>query len=254
MAVATKALAYTPQLMVRSLERPEEPVPFASGLFVKWNRRSFLLTAGHCIQDGKGNVNKIGLMIDRHFYAISGHSWVHADPKIDLGFVLLTEQSEKICADAYPFLEEHMIQPNYFIKDSDNYLVAGYPVSKTDVNMVGRKISKEPFVLHTVPKSPSFYQKNGFAPEQSILTSFHRRKSRFYGEEGYQKSPEPYGISGSGLWCIPSFVTASPEDATFYLVAVMTEYHPQQSFFHATHIREAIKIMTTLTQIQAPEP
>jgi hypothetical protein len=127
--------------------------------------------------------------------------------------------------------------------------VAGYPVSKTDVNMVSRKITKEPFVLHTVPKPPSFYSKNGFHLEASILSSFHRRKSRFYGEDNYHLSPEPWGISGSGLWCIPSFAVPSPEEAPFYLVGIMTEYYQQKSFFHANHIREAVKLLDRLAEI-----
>jgi hypothetical protein len=103
MAVAKKALAHTPQLLVRSQLRPEEPMAFASGLFVRWKERPFLLTAGHCVQDENGNAHKVGIMIKRHFHALSGHTWAHANPKIDLGFILLSEQSENACASVYPF-------------------------------------------------------------------------------------------------------------------------------------------------------
>lgn len=241
-AVANTALRFTVQLLVRSEDRPELLLPFGSGVFVKRKRKLLLLTAGHCIRQ-KETVFRIGVNKAGQYHAIQGHSFVHSDEALDVGFVVLSTKSAEFCERHFLFLDEAKLAPHYDAGDDDHYVVAGYPVTRTKVSLAKKVISTEPFVLETTSKPPLFYRANGIDPRRQLAMPFHRRMSRFYGDQNLHKSPDPVGISGSGLWCVSSLVCEEPKNASFSLVGIMIEYHSSQSFFKATHIRQVLHMI-----------
>ncbi len=241
--VAEKVLASTIPLFTISEKKPDTPVAHGSAVLINRSGHNILVTAAHCLETKKKERIPNWIFSGDKFHLINRTSYVHSNSAIDVGFVFLEPILVEACNNSYIFLNENYLASLYKQRAGDNYVVAGYPGSRNAVNQKQKKVIIEPFVLHNAAKPISIYTNAGIDPHSFILSSFHRRMSRFSNEMSFHKSPEPYGISGSGLWYIPSFLAKKPKHPSFFLVGIQSEYHPDRSFFKASHISEALRII-----------
>ena len=155
---ARNILNYTPQLYRRY--GSTEPVlvdPLATGVLFKMNNVRFLISAAHVIEENKelGEPNKIGIMIKNVFYNLNGFikysaSGQHANnERIDL-LIWRIDDAEVIAdLDArYQFLTPSDLDINYQPFQGANYLIVGFPVSKTK-KKIDKKIKAESFIFLT---------------------------------------------------------------------------------------------------------
>lgn len=241
--VTPKILSYTPQLYTESESYPWGIVPHATGVLIKRRNAYFLLTSGHCIEE-KGKVYKFGIVVKEKLYFFQENKFIHYDSQNDLGIIKLSEESVAICKEHYQFLEENQLYKQHIIEKAPKYFIVGYPCSLSKLNRQKTILTVEPFPYLTVPKDISIYGIRKEDPYKRILLSYHKDKASFFFDDKIHSSPSPYGLSGCGLWYIPSFKITDMNNIPFGLIGVMTNFdeYLKHSLICATRIDEALKV------------
>jgi hypothetical protein len=238
-------LHFTPQLFILTEEKNSIEA-FGSGVFFEIEDNHYLITAGHCIRQNGANIS-VGILDKGRFTFLKGTVVLEQgkDNKIDVAVVKLSNESVIICKHNYGFITQTHLLENRTITEETEYLIVGHPISKTSIDYKRKKIKYEPLGYLSKSREDKYYGKLGFNKQQSILLSFNRRRSCFMFEGGMNISPNPKGISGCGLWYIPSYFT---EEITFKLAGIMVEYHNELNTVVATKNEVIIPLILALTQ------
>lgn len=243
---AKEVLNYTPQLFVLMNNTSTSLKPFASGVLFYKNEDYYLITAAHCVKQSKGMI-KIGVIISGDFHLIKGFVCMAPgkDNKIDLAIIRLKIETVKTLKRAYQFIKEKSIIMSKNIPDETEYLIVGFPNSKTAIDYKKRKIKTEPLVYISKSENENKYLKLKVNKRTNTLLVYNRRKSTFVSENEMNMSPVPDGISGCGLWYIPSYITDKPVPK---LSGIMTEYFDKDNMMLATKIEAALQMISLLNE------
>jgi hypothetical protein len=240
-------LKFTPQLFITRSDKSKSIKQFGSSVLFSRNGFFYLITAAHCIAQ-ENELIKIGVMIQGNFYFIKGYVFLKKgiDDKIDLGIVRLETETVELLKLSYDFLgDNHILNQN--VEQETEYLIVGYPISKTSIDYKRKKILHEPLLFISKSKAEDAYNKRLIKSGQNILLGFNRRKSSFIGENEMNMSPVPTGISGCGLWYIPSYFSEKTE---FKLAGIMIEYYDKENMVLATKIRMVMELIEPLENIK----
>lgn len=245
-SAANEILNYTPQLYIKRNKNSTSIKPFGSSVLFSNGGNNYLITAAHCIKQSK-QIIKIGVMISGNFYFIKGFVCMMPGPdkNIDLAVVKLEDDIVIILKKAYRFLNKTHVVFNANIMDESDYLIVGFPNSKTTIDYAKKKIKSEPLVYIAKEKSNDGYTKMKIKKHTNTLLRFNRRKSSFILEGEMNMSPVPDGISGCGLWYIPSYFTTNP---TFKLSGIMIEHYDKENMVLATKIEVAMQMISLITK------
>lgn len=239
---AREILHYTPQLFCRSETGPLKPEAIASSVLLRVNERSFLVTAAHVLK--YFHPVNIGIMIGSDFYILNGEvkytdiSVSSINNKVDLAVWRLHEDVADDLSKQYKFLDVTQIGDRHIVDTRPCYLVVGFPVSRTKRNPEKQIIKPDPFVYLTKIAEQKYYDKLTFDNQQSILVNYQKSKVKMMSAEKKQilRGPEPVGISGCGLWHLPSFFVEKGAKVPLILTAIMLEHHNRFNILSATKI------------------
>lgn len=97
------------------------------------------------------------------------------------------------------------------------YFIYGFPANKIKIIDKTKSIKQYPFKYFTRGYSVSPHAKNAkFNPKFNLLLEFHKKKIIDMRTGNRQTAPDPYGISGCGLWLL--------DGLKYRLVGIMTEW------------------------------
>lgn len=243
---ASEILKYTPQLYIIQNGNIEKPKPFGSSILFSRDGDYYLITAAHCIKQ-KNNLIKIGVMISGKFYFVKGTVVMNKgqNDSIDIAAVKLENETVEILKDSYQFISKRDILSNKNIENETEYLIVGFPISKTSIDYKMKRIKTEPFVFISKSKDENSYLKQRINDTQNILLGFSKRRSAFVGENEMNISPTPTGISGCGLWYIPSYFS---EKVVFKLSGIMIDYYHKTNMMLATKVEEIMKLISLFSR------
>jgi hypothetical protein len=255
-------LQFTPQLYRKfGSTEPVKVSPWASSILLRVDDIHFLVTAGHVLLDGKEPLNPedVGIMIGNVYHILNGNvkytdtNLDIANSKVDLTIWKL--EDPRVISDIqakYKFLEPGMIEIDHTLSKKPNYLIVGFPITRTKLKPDTHTIKVDPFIFLTNEAKNSLYPKLVFENHSNIILNYRKRKIRnFNGTIG--QGPDPYGISGCGLWYLPELKIGTDGNVPFKLVGIMTEWHNNDNAIIATRIHIVTEVIRREFGLQLPK-
>lgn len=217
------------------------PKPYGSGVFVKIQDFYFLLTAAHVVDN---KMEDIYIGIAKHILLKLGGEYTtniapghRDDDKLDIAILKLSDEAVEKIGDTYQFLSEEELGINHEIKELPMYQSIGFPASKSKYNTFKKSIVSNPFIYTTMPAKQNIYDELKSPIFSNLIVHYEKEKVFDYKTGQYQTGPDPFGISGSGLWFIPSQLREKGEKIDKKLVAIMTEWPTEnRNFWIGTRI------------------
>ncbi len=208
--------------------KSDNPVPHGSGVFIQVASEKFLITAAHVVDNKK---NEIYVGIGEHdIICLGGESTVNQAPglrdddRIDLSILKLNNETIVKLGDQYQFLNQNELGINHDFKLMPLYQSVGFPASKSKYNRHKDELKSTPFLYTTMPAEQKIYNELGCKQYSNFIVQYDKKKVMNYKTNQLMTGPDPYGISGSGLWFIPPQLIANGEKIDKKLVGIMTEW------------------------------
>lgn len=238
--VSSKLVKSTCQIFINEQQRY---ISIGSGVLIRIQERSFLVTAAHVLNDN--NIGQLHLRVSNGFlalYSINKELKFTTDrlADVDLSILEFNSQLYKQC----DFLELNDLDINHELNDSKNYFICGFPGTKTNYNPYHKKYQVQPFTFLTEPYSKPKGEA-GLATDWSIFAKYPRKKLMKLPESTKTVGPEPYGISGCGIWCLKNSIISEGEEPLLHLVGIMIEINSSQEM-----LGTKIQIATELLRVE----
>jgi hypothetical protein len=126
------------------------------------------------------------------------------------------------------------------VREGDLYSIAGYPAAAS--TMSRDRCSAEFFGLIGVATHDRLYRKHQYSREVHLLVKFNvRRNQMLRGSASY--TPEPWGMSGGGIFSWPQNANSLEPNPDPRLVAITTDWNQRRAFFAGTQIYFFIKMI-----------
>ena len=195
-----------------------------TGVFVKIGAKYFLFSAAHVfddfeklfipIEEGKtlvkpgGNIIKNNPQKDRN------------SDQLDLGILILDNQSVKDLSIDYCFLESSNLEINHSSIDFMSYIVFGYPSSWSKKSHSRNSFHSIPFFSITKCMHLNEYKKLKRHEYLNLIVEYDRQNTPNLKSKSMSYGPNLFGISGCGLWYINPFDLKSEPK----LIGIMNEW------------------------------
>lgn len=220
------------------------PSLVGTGLLVSAGERSFLVSAAHVFDDldaGGELYFYIGPSTRRR---LAGRLRKTSNPPgdlrnqkalLDVGVLLLTgpglppyPQVDKCC------LSVTALTPSALPRQGKQYLITGFPSSKSRPNPVGRNVTSKVYAFRNASAQPNIYARLGMSDRTHILVSFDRKRS-VSSDKRVATFPDPRGMSGAPVWLL--FDENGPNDpAQTPVVGVAIEHRRDEHVIVATDV------------------
>jgi hypothetical protein len=256
--VSKDIVKHTPQIFYLPQKNGKVEVePWASGVLIQLSEQYFLISAGHIFDDV--TPDRLGIIIKDTFQVLGG--FVNYTPtktskennQIDLCIWKIEENVVKKIKNVFQFLDLNKTPFDYDIINTPNYLLYGYPLSRTKKNPIKRKITPEAFCFLTKVASSNLYKNYGFETHSNVVLEYDILKIQSFGSNIIKKGPKPKGISGGGLWFIPNLLMEKGKCPIYNLVGILTEYISESDIVVATRIHLVGEILRQKFNIDIPE-
>jgi hypothetical protein len=220
--------AYKATCHYLKLDEEGNPHPHGSGVFVEVGEEKFLFTAAHVTDDkedeiyvgiGEHEVLKLGGDLTRN--QAPGH---RDDDKIDIAIMKLSDETIQKLGNQYDFIKQGELGINHELKNLPMYQSVGFPATKSKFNRYKNELKSKPFLYTTMPAETKLYEELKCEPYSNIIVHYDKNNVKDYKTNQTTTGPDPFGISGSGLWHTPTQVKAEGEKIDKLLVAIMTEW------------------------------
>jgi hypothetical protein len=131
--------------------------------------------------------------------------------------------------------------PNALPREGKQYLLVGFPESKSRINPVAHDLASRPYSFRNVSVPVAKYSDLQVTPQQHIVLSFDAKKTLSPNKE-VRAFPDPSGMSGSPLWLLyeengPNNSSQTP------VVGIAIEHHKTQRVIVATDIEIALNLI-----------
>ena len=211
------------------IDERDNPKPHASGIFVKIENNFFLLTAGHVIDNCEEKLY-IGINQGKLLHKLGGE-WIKNIPettrkedKIDVAILKLDNETIEKIGDTYQFVDLNSIEINHSARKLPVYLSLGFPATMSKFNTYKNELVSKPFLYITMSGDDNAFKKLGCNPNINFIVNYDKKNVIDYTSGIKKNGPDPYGISGSGLWYIPETEVLKNSNVNKKLVAIMTEW------------------------------
>jgi hypothetical protein len=252
-AAARMILSSTPQLFRKyGSSEPFHIEPLATGILIKVNSVHFLITAAHVLQYKGEDINPedIGIITGgNEFNILNGHikftrlSLHENNNNIDLAIWKIDdERVVKEIESKFTFLSPERIDITHTPVQESKYLIVGFPITRSKKKPNTLKIKVDPFIFLTKQSKKNIYSKLILQQHSNLIVDYRKRRIRnFNGSTG--QGPDPYGLSGCGLWYLPEMKIGDDNRVESKLVGIMTEWHNTQNALVATRIHIVTEII-----------
>jgi hypothetical protein len=162
--------------------------------------------------------------------------------RLDVGVLKL----EGLGLPPYPAVEKYPLPigallPNALPREGKQYLLVGFPASKSCVKRVAREVVSELYSYRNISVPFSKYADLDVSPQSHIVLGFDRKRT--IGPDSHIRAfPEPSGISGSPLWLLYDENGAN-DPAQTPIVGIAIEHHKNLHAIVATDIDVVLKLI-----------
>lgn len=205
------------------------PQPFASGVFINIDENHFLFTAAHVAEE---NMDNIYIISNKNKLYRLGGDWIinkledggdRTLDKFDVAILKLDEESVMNIKVNHKFIDKTEIGLNHKDKILPYYSVVGFPItSKGKYNRYKKTINSTPFIYTTYPFENDIYNELGYDKDINLIVHYDKNNVINYSNNQKQIGPVGNGISGCGLWYVPTQLV-SENNVKKKLVGILIE-------------------------------
>jgi hypothetical protein len=227
-----------------------KPKLIGSGFLVSSRANSYLVSAAH-VFDELNTGHELFFYVEPHTKRkLSGSLRLTKVPegnnrkldRLDVGVLKL----EGPGLPPYPKVEKYSLafdalKPNMLPRDGKQYLLIGFPESKSRANPIAREVASEIYGFRSASAALQKYADLGVSTQSHVVLSFDRKRT--VGPDSLIRTfPEPSGMSGSPVWLL-SDETGSNDRVQTPVVGVAIEHHKNHHAIVATDIDVALKLI-----------
>jgi len=207
-----------------------KPEQIATGVLLKTESNHYLITAAHtfnhyrkediCLYKSQSKIPLVGRLY--LFDPIDSQ----VNDLIDIAVIKLEEfiVDRIYKTDGIEFLSSKFIKQRHSTIPSKSYFTLGFPCKKQIKKKQSKKFSSQPYLIYSHPSISKSYNQPLVNRDLNILIDYHRRKFKQFDEKGRSFAPQYLeGMSGSGLWFIPSFDTNVTKETNVFLIGILIE-------------------------------
>lgn len=226
-----------------------------SGVLFQVNHKYFIFTAAHVYTENHKEIyvisNKEAISLGGMLYTtplpITG---IRTHDKFDIAIIEMNDPIANKIKKDYNFINLFDLELGHYVDINTNYLLAGYPISKTKKVWKQYNILQiEPFVANLDTLVRFDYKKYGFDVKTHIAIDYN-------GKLITQKNKNPHlgpnleGISGSGLWHL--YFSKKEKIIQAKLIGIIIEQikENENKAIVATRIDGIIKFLNVLLDLQ----
>lgn len=144
------------------------------------------------------------------------------------------------CVQKYP-LPISVFMANALPREGKQYLLVGFPESKSRANPVARDLASEPCSFRNVSAPISKYSEINVTPQHHIVLSFDVKHTVTPNKE-VRAFPNPAGISGSPIWLLYDENGLNDPNQT-PVVGIAIEHHKVERAIVATDVDIALGLI-----------
>lgn len=160
----------------------------------------------------------------------------------DVSVVRLAQDTPRVMLETlkYP-MPLRTLLPFRTNRADHQYLVIGFPRSKSRADPSSRQLKSQPQGFRVVSADSDAYAQLGLSPERHIVMPLHVESMNF--PDGTKRRiPDPHGMSGSPVWLL--YDENLPNDPTHTpVVGIAIEYHKTEGLLVATDIGVALDLI-----------
>lgn len=229
------------------------PVHVGTGILVEMAGQPFLISARHVLKDARSLFFYIDTKVTRKLSGqlLLGQLEAGTADRIDVAILRLQGPS----LPPYPGVNKFCLSTNRMVRAAavpryeKNYLITGFPTTRTKANPHAMQLRSEAFCLIAQSSNSEKYKSLGLSEETHIVLPLDRSET-IHTNGTARIFPDPHGMSGSPVWWLPD----DQNGLTIpMLVGIVIEYHEDLNVVVATDIREAIKQMKMSSRGYAPQ-
>ena len=165
--------------------------------------------------------------------------------KYDIAILKLNNESYNNIKHNFVFIPKTELGINHEDVKLEDYTSIGFPASKSKFNSFKNSFKSTPLIYSSELASYETYEQLKCNASSNIIVHFEKENNIMY--QGEQKiiAPDPFGMSGCGLWHIPLQVVSLEQNIKKYLVGIMTEWPIENRHFligtRIDHFTEVIR-------------
>jgi hypothetical protein len=212
----------------------------------------FLLTAAHVLDDPDRAPYVFGRTLDGRTQIVElAHERIDTVPPpegrnedhVDAAILLLSDDAANAVACNHPFLGPQHLDVAGCSSSEDHYAFIGYPLSRFRRRPENRaKFAGAMFTLSDAAEDK--YQQLELDSSTHVIANYHPQP--FMDKDGKRKTPpDPYGISGGGIWTLK---TKQSESVGFHdpkLAGIGIEWKAQHRVMVGVRTRVVVSILTS---------
>jgi len=219
------------------------PKPNATGVFIRIENFHFLISAAHVFENHTDE-NFIWNENEK-FNRLGGELIMNSLPdgmnrekdKIDVAILRLDDESIEIAKKKYKFLNDSEIEINHKIIDAPLYTAVGFPKTYNEFSRYKNELQIKPFIITTQPASVEIYKVFEREISLNIIVIYDKNKVFNHKPNQQLTGPDPFGISGGGLWYVPPQKVESGSKIEKKLVGILNKWPPKnRKYWIATKI------------------
>jgi hypothetical protein len=233
------------------VDQNENQQAHGTGILVATSERTYLVSAAH-VFDPMAAGEKLFIYVGRRERLfLSGEllrTLVPAgksrlEDRVDIGVLEMDPStSPPYAAINKTALPIDAVAPGATRRQGKQYLVTGFPASKSVPHHVSREITSVPFGNLCISAPTTVYDRLGLSEETNIVLQFDPKTTR--GEKmRVVTSPSPAGLSGAPIWYVWDGASATNHHDRSVLVGVLIEYRAPHRVLVATDIKIALDMI-----------
>lgn len=196
-------------------------MPHGTGVCVHISGRYFIITASHVADDFEEDTN-IYVKGDGKFIPITGNlrqTDIDKDKQIDLSYIILDEEIIEPLKFNHDFLTLNKIRGNHKLINATQYMVLGFP--ERNIKEIENVVSTGASFYLLRPSQTKVYSFHKFNESKIISLDFSGKGINMLSGEKAGKRPDPYGISGCGLWFLDIIRIGEDIEVNYYLIGIV---------------------------------
>lgn len=226
-----------------------KPKLVGSGFLLYSGTDSYLVSAAHVFDELKAG-HELFFYIESHTKRkLSGCLRLTKAPegnrkrdRLDVGVLRL----EGPGLPPYPRVEKYplaidALMSNALPREGKQYLMVGFPETKSRVNPVAREVLSEMYGFRNISAPPQKYADLGVSAQNHIVLNFDRKRT-VGPDHQIRAFPEPSGISGSPVWLLYD-ENGSNDPAQTPVVGVAIEHHKNHHAIVATDVDVVLRLI-----------
>lgn len=246
--VRNLSIVLTRHIVLLFLRDGGKPLLTGAGTLVSSKKANYLISAAHVIDPVKCGEEVFFYVDKKTTQKLAGTVLMSRLPngerresdRIDICVIRLQgpllPPFEKV--DKFP-LQVDFLLPHAVPRDRKQYLLVGFPASRSKPNPKKKTIRSIPYSFRNMGAAESTYSTLGLDPRFHILLAFNRDQAVGSGGESLV-FPSPKGMSGSPLWLL--YDEYHPNDPlTPSIVGIVIEHRTREKVIVATDISFALE-------------